>query len=1496
MNFKEQLINKNIIDSEDIVQIDAKLNKLSKKLTLDILFKNTYPIEKYNEIRMAIKDILSNFSFGYYLNIRYENYTLNEMELENYFKEIIEALKESSLKYSAFLDSNKRIEGNRIVFKFESDALGFDSLLPTIKKEFLSYGLNVNLDIELDYENNIEAQINKIDKKIEETFISNQKEAEAIVDFNKNSKEARNKYKAIRPQRSFIKDIPMSFEALVIQKNTEGPQNILVEGRVFGIDIRKFSKSKSAGLAQIKITDDTDSIVCKYWLKTEEELSLYENSIVNDTILRVIGQAEFDTFSKNVVISARTIEVIGKYKNEIDVEDLEPVKRVELHLHSKMTTLDGVNEVKDYYKLANKWGHKAMAITDLYGVYALADLEHAIDNPDFKPIYGCELGYVDNLDPYNYNIAFNEYDSDLKDSTYVVFDIETTGFSQTSDKIIEIAAHKVRNGDVIDSFETFINPMCHISEKITNLTSITDDDVKDADTIDIVLPKFLEFAKGCILVAHNAKFDVGHIYANCERLNINHEDFLVIDTLNLFRVLHQNDVKQFNLKELCKVYNIKQEHHHRAIDDTRVTALCFIIMLSEIYSKGVYNYKDLNSLIDDNTHFRHLFPYKICLLAKNKAGKKNMYKIVSDALTTHLWRGKAITLTTVINELRENVLVGDSAGNSIIFETVLNRSEKEARRLIEFFDYIEIMPLSGYSHLWSIPTKEIDGGIDKVKETIIKIINLCKEMNKLVVAVGDCYYLRPENKKIRNILINTPQIGGGIHELINAKEMPNKHFRSTTEMLNEMEFLGKDLAYEVTVTNTNLIADMIEKYPVFEDTTFAPRDDQFKDSFLHIPSINEEAKRIVNLHIKDTYGDNPHPIVKNRIEREMNAIIKSGYMSVYYVSHLLVTQSLKDGYLVGSRGSVGSSFCATMMDITEVNPLKPHYRCPCCKFHTFQMTSDELNEYGLSDLEKPFQEVLQSVFDGFDLPDMDCPVCGQKLIKDGHDIPFETFLGFKGDKTPDIDLNFSGEYQSKAHEYIRKAFGNDYAFRAGTVQSIAENTGFGYVKGYCERQHITLRDCEIERLASMLDGIKRSTGQHPGGIVAVPNYIDIFDVTPYQFPADKLDSDWRTTHFDYHKFEKNLLKFDILGHDDPTIIKYLMDYVHLHQENYPFTKPQDIPISDKNLYKLFSSTEIIGVDPDELGTSLASYGVPEFGTNFVQKMLLETKPSTFAQLIKISGLSHGTDVWNTNAQDLVNGTTEYGKVEFKDIIGCRDDIMVDLIRFGLDPKMAFDIMEFVRKGKKHSGDPKAEEKWKSFVGEMEARNVKPWYIYSCSKIKYMFPKAHAIAYVMMALRIAWFKVYSKELFYSAWLSKRAKGHDVDALLSGPLGIRNKIQELNATDRSATDDGLLTSLQVALECSLRGIKFLPVDINKSSATVFEIEDGNLRIPFSAVDKLGEAVANDIVNKRNEKPFTSIMDVCKRTRLNQSLVEDFKNRGFFGDLPEEDLEINEGLFAL
>ncbi len=1482
MKLEEVLKSKNIIDSAFSIE-RVHYYKNSSRVKIFFVIEKSLTYKQYQEVSDFLKELFSTKKIEVMLSVKYTLVEFNE-ELRTYLSVILEQFTKESSRFKVFDAKECIIEHGGIKFNIPHDAEGVDELCLPLKKKFLEYGLPVEIELIKDTKVSVQAEYNALVEELEQTLAKQRHEAMEASKINEQIQKEKKYSKAGTPNvLSYIKDIPNSLNEISVYENTHGEAIFLLNAYIFGIEVRSFP-NRTASLATIKVTDDTDSILVKKWIRTDTEKEIYERDMVPGSNLRIIGKAEYDSYAKQVVINARTIEYLNK-KVEESVEDTAPVKRVELHCHTKMSNLDGLTEATDYMKQAAKWGWKAMAFTDHSGIYSIPDIDHALAKlPDFKPIYGVELSYVNDEE---YFITLDERDIPLRDATYVVFDIETTGLSQTYDEIIEIAAHKVRQGSIIDTFEVLVNPGFPIPEKIVGITHITDEMVADALDIKELLPKFLDFCKDCILVAHNAKFDVGMIYRDVKKYNMEYDMLPVIDTLNLFRVGYHDEVKTFNLKSLCKYFKVKQEQHHRATDDTRVTALCFVQMLNDLYKKSIYNYKDINSLIDPNVHYRYVIPSHITLLAMNPVGYKNMYKIISDALTNH-FHGSARALKSVIDTYREGILVGSSCVNGNVFELALNRSVEELEKEVKYYDYIEVQPPTAYRQLYS----DMPNGEERVKELISKIIEVANRNDKLVVATSDCHYLRPNLKKYRDILIASPQVGGGQHPLANYAVAPDLHLRTTNEMLEEFSFLPQQLAYEIVVTNTNLIADRVEKFPAFKKDMFAPRDHEFKDTFLKIPSITEEVRRIVNDNILHYYGEKPHLIVQRRINRELDSIISNGYASVYYMSHLLVEKSLSDGYLVGSRGSVGSSLVATMMKITEINPLSPHYRCKKCKFHTFRMSEEEENEFGLSDLEKPFQKDLRSVDSGYDLPDAICPVCGEPLAKDGHDIPFETFLGFNGDKVPDIDLNFSGEYQSIAHEYIREVFGKEHAFRAGTVGTIADKNAYGYVKGYCERKGISLRSCEMERLASYLVGIKRSTGQHPGGIVVVPHSVDIYDVTPVQYPADNTENAWRTTHYDYHSFENNLLKLDILGHDDPTLIKYFMDYVHKHQEEFPFSDPQDIPIDDKNIYRLFSETEIIGLKESDIQSKVASFAIPELGTNFVRQMLVETLPKTFAQLVKISGLSHGTDVWNTNAQDLVGGKTEFGKIEFKDIIGCRDDIMVDLLHMGLEPHLAFQIMEFVRKGKV-AGNP---DKWAEYKVEMQKKNVPAWYIWSCERIKYMFPKAHATAYVLMALRIAWFKVNSPALFYSAWFSKRAKGHVVQAYLGGKMAIQATMEEIqNKPDRSATDDDKFTALQVALEMTQRGIKFLPVDIMKSSATIFEVEDGNIRIPFSAVDSLGESIAYDIVQKREEKEFTSKKDIQDRTRLSQTLFETFDIMHAFGDLPEDEPEEAMGIFA-
>lgn len=1494
MKFIDCLKEKTAFDfaGNELTVSSVSLYKKSRTIELFLKIKSILKPEDYKALHREALSILNPLALdSVILNIEYENSDLNDELANEYYNAILTSLSEKNLVFKCFLDLKHAYEKGLFTITIDRESVFLNDYLPQIKESFSKAFLNVDFKLEVD----------ESLKTLSELQHEEMKQAISLMEHQeRQAQEEQHKREVVNLKPDYrkrvevsslskIKEIPQTQEGIFTYREQQGEPNFMVEGEIFSLDL---SKKKVSYLLKIEIFDDTDSICVNKWVR-ENELAVAEGLKIGD-VVNVQGKAEYNTFQHEVTIQASSLNFVRHADHKSSRMDNASVKRVELHMHTKMSNLDGLNEAADIVKTVSSWGHKAIGFTDRNGVYAIPDINHATEkNPDFKPIYGCELDYIDDK---LWHITYDEADLSLKEATYVVFDIETTGFSQTYDEIIEIGAHKVKGGIISETFSTFINPGRPIPNKITELTSITDEMVKDAPGIKDALRDFMEFSKGAIWVAHNADFDIGMIHAKLEQNGLENPKMPGIDTLNLCRALYGDVLSKFNLKAICKFFKVKQEHHHRATDDTRVTAECFLQIINDVLKKGITNYKDINSLLNNGKVHKHIIPSRINVIAKNQVGYKNMYKLLSDALTTHL-AGDARLLHSVLDNYHEGVLTTSSGSFGAVFENALNRSTHDLEQAILPLDIVEVQPLKCYNHLIDFLNDGHDG-VEIIKETVKKIISTAKRLNKIVVATSDAYYIDCEQQKYRDILIASNQVGGGVHELSRYKVSPDAHLRTTEEMLEEFSYLDKDLAYEIVVTNTNLVADMIERISCFHKEMFVPADDEFADHpdpKYRYPSMIEEMKHVVEENVLLNYGSNPHPFVRARVDRELKSIISSGYYSTYFMAYLMVKDSIDHGYLVGSRGSVGSSFVATMMNITEVNPLPPHYLCPKCKFMAIKFSEEEEEKIN-SEEERKLQDVLRSVGSGYDLPDMLCPCCGEPLKKDGHDIPFETFLGFNGDKVPDIDLNFSGEYQPRAHLFVRHLMGYDNSFRGGTVATIADKNGFGYVKAYAEKKGLQMRSSETGRIATNLIGIKRSTGQHPGGIVVVPKRIDIFDVTPIQYPANDDTVAWRTTHFDYHAFEDNLLKLDILGHDDPTLIKYFMDIVHEHQDEFPFSDARKIPVDDKKVFSLFGSTEAINVKPEDIDSDVASYAVPEFGTTFVRQMLIDTKPTTFAGLVKISGLSHGTDVWLGNAKELVNGTTEYGSIGFDKIIGCRDDIMVDLMFDGLEPLKAFKIMEFVRKGKV-AKDP---ETWKGFKEDMIEKKVPEWYIWSCEQIKYMFPKAHATAYVLMALRIAWFKVYKPAMFYSAYFSKRAKAYDVNAFLGGAEAIRQKIQTLSSIkNKTAKDEDLITALGVALEAVARGIKFLPVDINKSDSSTFVIEgnlvDGSLRLPFAAVDGLGPAAAESIKQARDERAFSSKEDMLKRTRLNKTLFDLFDQMGALGDLPEEDKEEEIGLFA-
>jgi DNA polymerase-3 subunit alpha (Gram-positive type) len=1206
-------------------------------------------------------------------------------------------------------------------------------------------------------------------------------------------------------------------EIRTLDSIVEEERRVVVQGYVFDAELKELKSGRS--LLTLKITDYTNSILVKMFSRDKEDAALMAR-VKKGMWVKVRGSVQNDTFVRDLVLIANDVNEIKP--NERQDTAPEGEKRVELHLHTPMSQMDAVTSVSKLIEQAKKWGHPAIAITDHAVVQSFPEAYSAAKKNGMKVIYGLEANIVDDGVP----IAYNEAHRLLADDTFVVFDVETTGLSAVYNTIIELAAVKVKNGEIIDRFTSFANPHHPLSITTIELTGITDDMLKDAPDVEEVLQKFYEWIGDSVLVAHNATFDIGFLNAGFKKIGLGKVANPVIDTLELARFLYP-ELKNHRLNTLCKKFDIELTQHHRAIYDAEATGYLLIRMLKDAHEKGILYHDELNKASSETTAFQRSRPFHVTLLAQNEVGLKNLFKLVSLSHIQYFYRVPRIP-RSVLQQHREGILVGSGCDKGEVFDNMIQRAPEEVEEIAKFYDFLEVHPPEVYK-----PLIEMDYVKDEqmLKEIIHNVVKLGEKLNIPVVATGNVHYLNPEDKIYRKILISS-QAGANP---LNRHELPDVYFRTTNEMLECFAFLGEEKAKEIVVTNTQKIASLIDDVKPIKDELYTPR----------IEGADEEIREMSYRRAKSIYGDPLPEIVEQRLEKELKSIIGHGFAVIYLISHKLVKKSLDDGYLVGSRGSVGSSFVATMTEITEVNPLPPHYVCPNCKHSEF------------------FND--GSVGSGFDLPDKDCPKCGTPYNKDGHDIPFETFLGFKGDKVPDIDLNFSGEYQPRAHNYTKVLFGEDNVYRAGTIGTVADKTAYGFVKAYANDNNLQLRGAEIDRLAAGCTGVKRTTGQHPGGIIVVPDYMDIYDFTPIQYPADDTSAEWRTTHFDFHSIHDNLLKLDILGHDDPTVIRMLQDLSGID--------PKTIPTDDPEVMKIFSGTESLGVTPEQIMCNVGTLGIPEFGTRFVRQMLEDTKPKTFSELVQISGLSHGTDVWLGNAQELIQN----GICTLSEVIGCRDDIMVYLIYRGLEPSLAFKIMESVRKGKGLT--PEFEE-------EMRKHDVPEWYIESCKKIKYMFPKAHAAAYVLMAVRIAYFKVHHPLLYYASYFTVRAEDFDLDAMVKGSAAIRKRIEEINAKglDASPKEKSLLTVLEIALEMCERGFSFKNIDLYRSQATEFVIDGNSLIPPFNAIPGLGTNVAWNIVRAREEGEFLSKEDLQQRGKVSKTLIEYLESRGCLDSLPD------------
>ncbi len=1632
----------NLDESYFTLFYNAKISKnriddFKNAVSIEISNDGDIPYEMYDEL----VDKFSIFFDYATINLSILNNIDKSDNFQKNFYKIIDNNFEDLPNIKALVDKIE-IVGNTINIKVvnEREKQDFENDLSKLKKYLLPYGTTFTSSIDIDDNIRIE-----IEEQIDNESIEIMSKPYVQYEPVKTNSFPRRRKKEV-DEKTIFGNLIKDDEAITKISSIVGENNdIVVEAKVFGTE-EFIPQSKAFKILTLKVSDGTDSILSKIFVRDDEAYDELVSKTKPGTWIKLKGNTKYDEYSKNeLVLTAYDVYESTKKDNKL-VDDAE-VKRVELHAHTMMSQMDAVTKLdldKHTCELISNtidMGYSAVAVTDHSGCQAfpivyelitgsnkgkikklkakkeelesklqeeqneeekkviendLEEVQKKIDNfKKFKGIYGTELTLVDDT----VNIVVRPNDLELLNTEYVVFDTETTGFNAAGgDQMIEIGAVKIKNGEITDTFDELINPGRPIPKNITEITNITDEMVKGKDNEENVTKRFLEWAKEAPMVAHNAKFDISFLEMSMKKYNLGEFKNTVIDTLELSRTLDQGFARH-SLSALVQRYNVEfdEEGHHRADYDALGTAKVFHKMLLKLVNQNYKTIKDLDRLISKDEIHKFGRTFHFNAIALNKTGLQNLFKIISLANTVYLFKTPRI-LRSKLEELREGLLIGSGCYNSEVFIESRSKEGEELTNIINFYDYVEVQPPEVYNHL--IQTSDFKDE-DELLEHIKKVINATKEAGKIIVATGDVHHFYKEDKIYREVIINQKVPGGGRHPLARKEitEIPSQHFRTTNEMLENFNFLDKDLAYEIVVENTNKVADMVEEFEVIPDTggiPFSPRvksddgksyldcpkvvtnlvfdkakewygdplpynieeriakelygdivynsfsntikkeqpdisDDEFnkivfKNVHDTVSSGFDKVKEVISKYLKDNWteedGELNDDTLNKKLKKELGGIIGGGFDPIYLIAQRLVKHSNDDGYLVGSRGSVGSSLVAGLMGISEVNPLPPHYRCTECKNSIFE--DEEGKALGATYLS------------GFDLPDKKCPKCGTSMLKDGQDIPFATFLGFNADKVPDIDLNFSDLNQASAHEYTKVLFGVDNVYRAGTIGTVADKTAYGFVLGYFEdkimdiiseiaksldktvedllsvekkekvniiakkflllqekikkevpsniagnfdamvrkvKEYSNIRSAEIERISLGCVGAKRTTGQHPGGIVVVPDYKDVCEFTPFQFPADDPNSAWRTTHFSYHAIDQCLLKLDILGHSDPTQLRMIQDLTK--------TDILKVPMDDKETMSIFSSTKALGVTTEQILNNTGTLGIPEFGTNFTISMVEDTKPKTFAELIKISGLSHGTDVWTGNAQELIRNNI----VPFKDVIGCRDDIMVYLIYHGLLPIKAFKIMEFVRKGKA-SKDPKT---WAEHKETMEKAGIEPWFIDSCEKIKYMFPKAHAAAYVTSAFRIAWYKVHMPVYFYASWLTSKATDVDVEVMMRGYNDIREKIIEIQTKgyDASNKETGQLESLKVCLEAAARGIEFVSIDLNKSEATTWGVKDEkSIYPPFSAIDGLGDTVAKAIVEEREKRPFTSIEDLQKRAKISQTLLDKLKRMRILDNLDESD----------
>ena len=1431
------------------------VHKRSKVWEFHFVFENILPFELFLELKRGLKEEFSKTGNQASFEIKTRNQAFSRELLQAYYRE-------------AFSDGPCASQGFRSIYqnfqvRFENDQLIIEASeaadtehfrknhLPNLSKQLELFGfpklsciLEKNEELTREEQEAFQTENKMIIQAANEETLRAMEQLEQMAPpppvedkpvFDFQAKKA-----AVKPKLDKAEITPM------IEVNTE-ENRLVFEGVVFDVE-QKVTRTGRV-LINFKMTDYTSSFSMQKWVKNEEEAQKFD-MIKKNSWLRVRGNVEVNNFTRDLTMNVQDVQEVVHYERK----DLMPEgeRRVEFHAHTNMSTMDALPEVEELVAKAAKWGHKAVAITDHGNVQSFPHGYKAAKKAGIQLIYGMEANIVEDRVP----IVYNEVEMDLSEATYVVFDVETTGLSAIYNDLIQVAASKMYKGNIVAEFDEFINPGHPLSAFTTELTGITDEHVKNAKPLVQVLKEFQEFCKDTVLVAHNATFDVGFMNANYERHGLPKITQPVIDTLEFARNLYP-EYKRHGLGPLTKRFGVALEHHHMANYDAEATGRLLFIFIKEVAEKhGVTDLARLNLDLISPDSYKKARVKHATIYVKNQVGLKNIFKLVSLS-NTQYFEGVPRIPRTVLDAHREGLILGSACTEGEVFDAVVSQGVDAAVEVAKYYDFIEVMPPAIYAPLIA---KEQVKDMEELQTIIKSLIEVGDRLGKPVLATGNVHYLEPEDEIYREIIVRSLGQGAMINRTIGHGEaaqpapLPKAHFRTTNEMLDEFAFLGEDLARKIVIENTNALAEIFEPVEVVKGD-------------LYTPFIDKAEETVAELTYKkafEIYG-NPLPdIVDLRIEKELTSILGNGFAVIYLASQMLVHRSNERGYLVGSRGSVGSSFVATMIGITEVNPLSPHYVCGQCQYSEFITDGS----YG----------------SGFDMPNKDCPNCGHKLSKNGQDIPFETFLGFDGDKVPDIDLNFSGEDQPSAHLDVRDIFGEEYAFRAGTVGTVAAKTAYGFVKGYERDYGKFYRDAEVERLAQGAAGVKRTTGQHPGGIVVIPNYMDVYDFTPVQYPADDVTAEWQTTHFNFHDIDENVLKLDVLGHDDPTMIRKLQDLSGID--------PNDIPMDDPGVMALFSGTDILGVTPEQIGTSTGMLGIPEFGTNFVRGMVDETHPTTFAELLQLSGLSHGTDVWLGNAQDLIKA----GIADLSTVIGCRDDIMVYLMHAGLDPKMAFTIMERVRKG---MWLKISEEERNGYIEAMKANNVPEWYIESCGKIKYMFPKAHAAAYVMMALRVAYFKVHHPIYYYCAYFSIRAKAFDIKTMGAGLDAIKRRMQEIaekrKNNEASNVEIDLYTTLEIVNEMWERGFKFGKLDLYRSDATEFIIDGDTLIPPFVAMDGLGENVAKQLVRARQEGEFLSKTELRKRGGLSSTLVEKMDEMGILGNMPEDNqLSLFDDLF--